>query len=216
MLRKITKKVLLCSLILFCTGLFSCDDKCKDITYLPQGFLNYWFFNQDSYWIYQSNDSTTTVFDTVSVVGANKEVEPPAREQERPSCVEWALLTLEHSCTTFYNTQPTYPFTRIYSYYDLETKEFFCVSNFTGLSFDRQWYLFYSAEGNNYIQSDDPSEWELIENTTLNTPSGTFENVLHYKLVNQMDLFIAPGVGIIKIITSNSQVWELVQYNVSQ
>lgn len=216
MLRKTKKIVLLFAIVMSCAGLFSCDDKCKDIAYLPPGFLNYWFFNQGSFWVYQLNDSTTTVFDTVRVVGAKKEVEPPSREPERPICVEWALLTLEHSCTTFYNTSPTYPFTRIYSFYDSGAKRFFCISDFSKLSSGEQGYLYYSADGNNYVYSDVPSQWQLIENITLITPVGTFENVLHYKLFNQMDLFIAPGVGIIKIITSNNQVWELVQYNVSQ
>lgn len=207
------QSLLLVSIIISGMGLFSCKDGCKDTNYLPDNFKKYWCFNVGSRWIYQLNDSTS-IFDTVVLVSKVTEPQHPSiEESEKWPCTEWVVIALEHSDTSFYNVSPTYPEVRIESY-DNWDGIIGLSSDFYGLP-SYGCFLFYSLESNTLVQSTNPSQSNMVGIVTLSTPAGTFNDVVHYCLYESMDLYLAPGVGIVQIKTTNGQVWKLVSVNIN-
>ena len=202
--------LLFACILVICTS--SCKKECKEITKLPRNFLKYWYFDEGSWWVYKLKDSLN-VFDTVKLQGSIIRLSG-YEDDQRASCTEYAGMTTIHSyaATDSFN----YVFGQKIDYethFDSQRNDFRVFGNH--YRYGAQSCMIYSVD-NDIFLSRDTFYYSLIDISDLLLPVNTFTDVVRYKYSDLLDLFYAPDVGIVKIISATGQEWELVDYHVVQ
>lgn len=182
----------------------SCKKKCETINEAPEDFLNYWFFPNNSWWVYQRMDTTAVIYDTAFAT----------KYEER--------LVGDTKCMWHYRIQRYHTYADEFDQWISDgtygSKRFLKIvltKNATTFNFD----IIYPFE-----LGDDPIgiiDYTISEISILNTPAGNFESILHLDInidrkSIKTDLFLAPEVGVIKTIEPDSSVWELVDYHIEE
>jgi len=204
------KKNVLFLLTIFLLVNFSCKKKCECIDELPHEFLSYWCFDQGSWWVYQLKD-TTNVFDTVTITKSELFANGTENDGYYYPCTEYSNCDIIHSNSLF-SDHINNSKSEGYSSSSKGDKENYSVFVDSKIYFSD--FLSYSTiqgfimENNKY--------WKLIDMQSVQTPTNTFNNILHYVSSDSLHYFFSKNVGIVKRITSDGNTWELINYNVIQ
>ncbi|MEX0966584.1 MAG: hypothetical protein WD077_05065 [Bacteroidia bacterium] len=85
-----------------CPHIFDCldDSYFTDTIFKPQQFLDYWYFEKGSWWVYQRMDTNATVYDTVRVIATVRNIY--CDFNQGPVCAESALMNMRHSNSFFF------------------------------------------------------------------------------------------------------------------
>lgn len=186
-------------------------------------FLSYWFFKEQSYWIYRLNGRN--IYDTMRVtineVGQN---------------LETFKESLVHSKGTHYSSYYSHSYYPIYGSYYGNSQEYRAGSNRVEF---KDWIMFQNFNNpnapiyNNFVTFNYPYElnkpiWQnakVVSKVTLETPAGIFpETVIVNPFVSPFydslthnyikELYLTPKVGTTKIVMTNNNIWELIDYKV--
>lgn len=205
-------------LIFSCLG-SSCKKEpsdCKTVISAPKEFLNYWHFPVGSWWVYQLKDSSPRVYDTIRVTSQTS---------------EYGAMTGQRACLMRYNSV-YYHSNKIYFPYDSRNLEpgfevFFSQQEET----TNEWYLQWGFNsGRSSIGTFFKYPFQLNEQVSVGrsiidtlqviTPNFNFFNSVHISVSDLPDtakkshIFITKNVGISKLIYSNDETWELINYSI--
>jgi len=203
------KKILLSFLILSSLVNYSCNKKCHTIDELPHEYLSYWYFDVGSWWVYQLKD-TINVYDTVTIVNKDAYNTSPKTNEAEFACSEYIKISVKHSNILFLN----YLEYGLVEQYNSETSgnkkcyyvDFEHFKNYLGVT------LFYYIKTTGFT-CDFGACYDI---QLVQTPQYTFNETLHYYPFDSLQFYYAKNVGIVKRITNDGKIWELINYNVTQ
>ena len=66
-LLKLSLLAFLAMILVACPKKNKCNPDCDTVVDAPKEFLDYWFFNTGSYWVYKLADTSATILDTVKI-----------------------------------------------------------------------------------------------------------------------------------------------------
>jgi hypothetical protein len=177
----------------------------KDTIRFSQEFLDYTFFKEGSWWIYQRTDTTAQLFDTVTVARAtNKVFFTP--EISAFHALEQIDAQYMHSYNGFF--QPNVAkkdHWQIFSCTVKDTNLF--AAHCTSYSL-LAWGYYYTWPH----KMGDNGNWKLIDTIPIDVMNKKLP-VLHIGLSNSSSLlWLSIRLGIVKFKTYTNQVWELKEY----
>ena len=225
------KTHVLASALLLALGLSACKKQtvvgeCAQVVRAPQAFLDYWFFPEGSYWVYQQRGSSPAVLDTVRAAPPQTRVFKPGQATYGlPTCVAIYEAHFGHSNRTFFR-----------GYSDLNqfrgSESIFCQGN------DNGWGIRQSnTAGNTYstgliltyplpapggmLSATGPT---LLDTLPVRVPAGQFRGSLHFatsfrdstegNFVRRYQL--TRGVGFTRKVYTGIGTWELVAYKINR
>ena len=224
------------SLLLFGLSLQNCDKdcdaNCTEIKEAPKEFLDYWYFPKGSWRVYQLEDSTQDVFDTLTIPRSSRFFETTidgcsSQNRKYPPCISRYELYLLHSNNDYFpgNGIPT-------SVWDgVGWEALYCEYNPN----NGKWYLGQSA-GTSKLHSY--QVFVLYPFDTLHTYSygGKLcgldesyefqgEEYISFSVCKQIDqvgdgliyqkMTFAQGIGLVSITYDNEETWNLIDYQIN-
>lgn len=97
------KLFMLGSLLFLSLTIFSCKEdppvSCKSVLEAPKEYLDYWYFQEGSWWVYQLEGSNPAIYDTVIVIYNKAEYPDPYDNSWGlyRTCLMHYQITLQHS-----------------------------------------------------------------------------------------------------------------------
>ena len=201
-----------------------CDAECPEIKAAPQEFLDYWFFPEGSWWVYQLVDEDTAIFDTIYTEGGD----------------QWAHEETPECNGGFAPCRTNYQISFIHSndlYFPNATQDGFETYRCEYSPGDNSWYLFHITGTNKlhsfstFLKSPLQLNEAYYEDTYLCTVDGslTFDGKNHTSLsvcneehappLNGLFLkkmSFAQGIGLYYMQYNNDETWELIDYHINQ
>ncbi len=159
---------------------------------ISQSYLNYWFFPNESYWIYKAKDQE--LYDTVKVIRAivsNNDFVQDQKVQEQYVCEVRYEDLLNHS---YYNT-PT------------ERDHFFA----SGSKDNEQPTLTYRTKLKNSFPIYLYREKSSFQDSAM-VLGKNYKDILMFN--EPQRIVFASGVGIIQVMADDSIFWELKEYKI--
>lgn len=179
----------------------------NDTTLVPQELLNLVFFKDSSWWIYQMQDTTEDIFDTVRVVGVDRNIY--YNPQKFSFAEEQIGVYFLHSFEGLFD-EGTEPDKRYQNYSILaQDFDFFSVSASSPKSQDLSWSYFLTDP---YIIGDN-GNYIVIDTNSISL-NGEMYRSIHAK--GWVELWISPHIGITKFIPFQGKPWELINYSTKQ
>lgn len=195
----------------------NCTVVCDSINSAPQDLLDYFVFNEGSYWVYQLKGTDTT--DTLSFAGMDSEF-------FETGC-NFGIRPCEMRYTIFFNHSNLDKFppsnlkinssNEIYSILYSETRDQWDVSHMSGNKGVSDLSYFLSHP---FIPSQQYSETNFLADTAIevSVPIGTFKCIqtrsqVAYSDVRIMSMYWSKKIGLIKYRISTDQIWELINYH---
>lgn len=188
-----------------------------------QEFLRYWFFPEESYWVYEDKDSG--LVDTAIVSYTDRKEDShlfmgDADETEGPRY----LLFITHSNLDLYGN--SWEESRLGGY-SVNREDWILFLNYTDFG-PHDFYDNYIVFEYPYVDGDSVNlDTRILETKTLSLDAGDFEKTVHinvrilsfYDLDEGdyiTDLYLAPDVGIVKYETARGYTMELIDYEIAQ
>ncbi|MEA3496382.1 MAG: hypothetical protein U9R42_10145 [Bacteroidota bacterium] len=187
--------------------------KCKDCIYYTdtlmhdQEFLDYWYFPEGSWWVYQRTDTNAIIFDTAVVTKEINKI--TCLPHFSPYCIHDILLHISHSNIHF-KTSSDDPKALLTAFYP--PNELTCDGNGT-LYF---WYgNFFKTPFDLYYQG---SVFEISDSLTITTPYGVLENVISIQIFIEVieNVWLKKRLGFVKFQHYDGSIWELVDYFINK
>lgn len=201
-----------------------CDADCTEIKEAPKEFLDYWYFPKGSWWVYQLQDSTQKVFDTVTLAGMEEnysDVEIGCFDNNYEPCIKRYDAYFEHANKEYYS-----PSTE-----EFGGELFQCLYN----SSNSKWYLLQVAVTRKLHSYE---TFVLYPFDTLDTYAYggkicklnqtfdfqgkeylSFSVCLQEEPVGEAQMYskmtFAQGIGLVSITYDNEETWNLIDYNVN-
>jgi hypothetical protein len=203
------KTILVIVIISFIVSFFSCKKKCDSIDELPHEFLDYWYFNQGSWWVFQLKDSTN-IYDTVTVSKDELFTNGVNNDGGYLSCTEYITYFFRHSNPIFSNYIYVGYYDQYYSRVNGNRKNYYL--DFSNLKTNSSVSFLYYDKDKGFT-CDYGTCYDI---QSVQTPQDTFNETLHYKLNDSTQFYFAKNIGLVKRITIDKKTWELINYNVIQ
>ena len=208
---------LMLSLILF--GCKKEDPTCNQVREAPKEFLDYFYFNKGSWWVYQLRG--TLQYDTVRVTAIEKrfhDLDTRGLEQ----CVNFYSIYLTHSNQYYFQGKDFHKSAEYLSARPLSGTDnwyiqwsIFSVNNTSpGILFHYP-YVFNEPlfQGEGMIIDEGPIYTPIQRfDSTVTVLSGRYNQTdsLIYNSIKR--IYLTPKVGVIRVDYLNNMTWELVNY----
>ncbi len=214
-------KMILTIVFLFLIGinLTSCnDDKCDDCVsicdssntiFLPQEVKDYFCFKEGSYWVYK--DSISGVFDSIWIKNAVIEIgNQPSMKKNCNEVYSCVFSSLEYGgwICQIESVGPKVV-NDIFNFKFLNTNNGLLVYRF---EYKDNAFIVNTAEGGVVSKMD-----------SIDINGAVYKNILYLNYPNPVQrteyyktAYYSPLVGLVKCITQDGKVWELIDYKVSQ
>lgn len=188
--------------------------ECGEISYLPQDFLDYWYFPEGSYWVYQLKDSTLT--DTFIV---KRSVEVVVEDDDPIVCRRDYSSTISNKDSAINDK---------YSGFFFQSSSGLSSGNNNKYSLSLGGTFIFSASVIYPFVIGDTLEnnlsyYILKDKNTIITPSGTFNDLIHLIYMKKLccgltevgsEIWLARNAGFVKYISKNRDEWELINYQI--
>ena len=206
----------------FSVGIIGCDDEAtgcvdcpppggwpppNDTALVPQELLNLVYFKDSSWWIYQMQDTTKDVFDTVRVYGSERIIY--YIPQKFPFAEEQIGVFFRHSYEGLF-TEGTEPNKRNQWHSILAQDSGLFSVNSTAPSGQRFFYGYFLTYP--YYLGDN-GNYTVLDTNSIHL-NGEIHESIHSK--GRAELWISPHIGITKFIPFQGKPWELIKYSIKQ
>jgi hypothetical protein len=171
-----------------------------DTLFQSQDFLDYWYFNEGSWWVYKRTDTSADVYDTVRAV--KSWVKLSFSPLTKPYAFEQYFMNVEHDAEHFkntglkvqYNATANHVLSSQGGYYYFDASNFFIFPINIGTS----------------------SFAKVLDTTPVLLDTNLVHNCVHIELNagGHRELWIAKGLGFIKYLHFDGTFWELVNYKI--
>ncbi|MEX0966585.1 MAG: hypothetical protein WD077_05070 [Bacteroidia bacterium] len=206
-----------------CPSIYDCidDSYFTDTVFKPQEFLDYWYFEKGSWWVYQRMDTNATVYDTVRVIATVRTIYCDARKYG-PTCFESTLVNMRHSNSFFYKKDSASLTQILDSSPNLnlgEEKVYSSgyVHNGLGYGVIMQWPI---RIGQEFIDGN-----KVLDSNAVTTPYGTLTNTVHIKInrgITKKEVWVTKNIGFTKLKLHSPEShhdlpqgeWALVDYHI--
>ncbi len=199
---------------LFCLSSNCKEDKfkkCKDVLNAPQEYLDYWFFKEGTWWVYQLKD-TTGIYDTVRVVYYDAYYEE--YDDGNIPCKMFYNITYEN---TFYEGKLYWYSSSLINPNKWLINESSASTMFI-FSLGEQVFFYPFSVGEIFLFDTNRT---IADTNFLVTPVDTFYNTVHIIREIPIDTpifineyYITKNIGITKYIFTNNKTWELINFNI--
>lgn len=207
-----------------------CDADCTEIKEAPKEFLEYWYFPEGSWWVYQLQDSTKIVFDTIVLRFSDRYFETEKQEctdLSYPPCISRYETLFTHSNLEYYPGKPD----ETESWFMLGHEDLYCQYN----PQNRKWYLLQVA-GNRKLHSYETFvlyPYDTLDtyayggklcglNESYNFQGESFKSFSVCKPIDPVGdrqiyhkMTFALGIGLVTITYDNEETWNLIDYDVN-
>ncbi|MEC8692962.1 MAG: hypothetical protein VXX46_04210 [Bacteroidota bacterium] len=179
----------------------------NDTALAPQELLDLVYFKDSSWWVYQMQDTTKDIFDTVRVVGVDRNIY--YNPQKFPFAEEQIGVFFLHSFEGLFN-EGTEPDKR-YQNYSILAQDFDFFSVYAASQrIDLTWSYFLTYP---YLMGKNGSNFEVVDTNAI-LLNGNYHRSIHTK--GWAELWISPHIGITKFIPPQGKTWQLVKYSIKQ
>jgi hypothetical protein len=184
---------------------FDCTNGPKDTLYIEKDFLDYWYAETGSWWVFKRTDTVgVDIYDTMRAVFHKREI--GFHHSYGVNAFEYVFIRIEHQENSMLNFG--FDFTKIETEKGY-TNTIYYFSRFTSPHLNQLHYPFILSNENNY---------EIEDKIILETPYKNLDNTLLFsdRYDNSVRLYISKNIGISRIELINGEIWELIDCNVIQ
>jgi hypothetical protein len=182
----------------------------KDTIYFPQEFLDYVYFNEGSWWIYQRIDTSEKVYDTVEVERASIKIYF-IPQKSTIHAIEQGESKFTHSNNSFFksNIAPKDRW-QIFSSDVYDSNRFVAhCDSYSPLA----WGYYFTWP---YRMGLNDGDWTLLDTFHINVVNKQ-RPTLHVALgSSSTEIWLCSKIGIVKFKTYTNQIWELNDYYIKQ
>ena len=217
-------------IILLLTGLSlqncgnDCDADCTEIKEAPKEFLDYWYFPEGSWWIYQLQDSTKEVFDTIRLAGSAEyysDVEIGCYDNNYEPCIRRYEAYFEHSSNFYSDPVSSKLGGELYRcQFNSNNEKWYLAQHASTLKLHSyQTFVLYPFDTlDRYLyggQICGLNEQFTFKGDTVNSFSicQPIDPVGERQMYHEMTY--AQGIGLVSITYDNKETWDLIDYNIN-
>lgn len=190
-------------------------DECSIIQKAPNDYLDYWFFKEGSFWVYQLIDSAKTI-DTVKVIRVWIETSTPrmvdlAEENTYDhfvACKEHNNLSIQHSNQQYFTPGGASNESYLTTIYAKDENSYYLGNNFCCKNTGSGFLIKYPF----VLEDEITNGGHFVDTNSVTTPMQTFNNVIHIFGPANRHYFFSKGIGLVKTIYPDSTEWELITY----
>ena len=201
------------------------NDECEQVIQAPQEFLDYWFFPEGSWWVYQNQNGE---IDTAICTRSDSFFYQLNDHHGVPPYCKWIYQSLlKHSNDTYFRKKHQEDIQELYSVNSLDNKCFLIVTSYS-------WYLPYGAllvypfkisDTIDYKKFSWGKQFNYISDTSsIEVNKIVFNHVIHVIKYREgvlpeiflNEIWFSKYIGIVKMSFANGNYWELIDYKINK
>ena len=167
-----------------------------DTLFQSQEFLDYWYFEEGSWWVYKRIDTVAEIYDTAIVTRTwNQFI---FSKYFQPYCIERYYMDVYHKSEYLKKTGHKIN-------YESNQQDILSV-NYGGIYFGGRNFFWWP------VKFDTIGATAILDTNSINIISGAYDNIVHIKSYGGY-FWVSKNFGLVKLDSYDGETWELVSHH---